>query len=26
MEGAGHTIAQDGLATALAFLTKTLPN
>jgi phospholipase/carboxylesterase len=25
MEGAGHTIAQDGLAKALAFLTKTLP-
>jgi len=25
MEGAGHTIAQDGLATVLAFLTKTLP-
>jgi len=26
MEGSGHTIAQDGLATALAFLTKTLPH
>lgn len=25
MEGSGHGIAQDGLATALAFLTKTLP-
>lgn len=25
MEGAGHTIAQDGLATSLAFLNKTLP-
>ena len=25
MEGSGHTISQDGLATALAFLTKTLP-
>lgn len=26
MEGSGHTIAQDGLATALAFLSKTLPH
>ena len=26
MEGSGHTIAQDGLATALAFLPKTLPH
>lgn len=26
MEGSGHTISQDGLATALAFLTKTLPH